>query len=61
VSAGLTLSPRTYRLVDRLTKLLGVALLAVALELGGDSPTGLALGALGVALGLSTVFVEKRE
>lgn len=61
MSAGLTLSPRTYRLVDRLTKLLGVALLAVALELGGDSPTGLALGALGVALGLSTVFVEKRE
>ncbi|MFB6131602.1 MAG: hypothetical protein ABEJ28_12365 [Salinigranum sp.] len=54
-----TMSPRAYRFVDRLTKLLGVVLVAAALELGGGTPTGLVLGALGVAFGLSTVFIER--
>lgn len=55
-----TLPPRTYRWLDRATKLLGVALVAAGLELGGDTAAGLALAALGVASGLVTVVVDSR-
>jgi NAD(P)H-dependent flavin oxidoreductase YrpB (nitropropane dioxygenase family) len=51
-------TPRTYRLVDTLTKVAGVALVAAGLQVGGDTATGLALGAAGAALGVSTVFVS---
>lgn len=50
--------PRTYRRLDYATKLGGVGLVAVGLEVGGATPSGLALGALGAAVGLSTVFIE---
>lgn len=53
-----TLSPRTYRLVDRVTKLAGVALVAGGLEAGGASATGLTLGAIGTALAVTTVFLS---
>jgi hypothetical protein len=53
-----TLRPRTYRWVDRLTKLLGVALVAAGLEAGGETATGLVLAALGVAIGLATVCID---
>lgn len=53
-----TLSPRAYRLVDRVTKLTGVALVAGGLEAGGATPTGLALGAVGTGLAVTTVFLS---
>lgn len=52
-----TLAPRTYRWVDRLTKLAGVALVAGGLEAGGDTLPGIALGLGGAALALCTVVV----
>ena len=56
---ALTLSERTYRHLDIVTKLLGVALIAVGLELGGGSPTGIVLGVAGAAVALTTVFVGR--
>jgi hypothetical protein len=56
---ALTLSERTYRHLDVATKLLGLGLVALGLELGGSSPTGLALGATGAAVALATVFVGR--
>ncbi|MEF8843320.1 MAG: hypothetical protein V5A62_17125 [Haloarculaceae archaeon] len=56
---ALTLSARTYRHVDVATKLLGVGLLALGLELGGSSPTGIALGVAGAAFALTTVFLGR--
>ena len=55
---GLVLSTRQYRWLDRATKLLGVALVAVGLEVGGDTTAGLVLAALGVAFGLVTVIID---
>jgi len=49
---------RTYRLLDYATKLGGVGIVAVGLEVGGSTLPGLVLGALGAAVGLSTVFIE---
>jgi hypothetical protein len=57
---GRTLSAATYRRVDRASKLLGVAVVAVGLEVGGATGPGLALALVGVALGTATVFVEKQ-
>jgi len=54
----LALDPVTYRRADRLTKLGGVALVALGLEAGGDTVAGVALGLAGAALAVSTVFVE---
>lgn len=54
-----TLAPQTYRRVDRLTKLVGVFLVAVGLEVGGYTVAGVALGAAGTTLALSTVFVDR--
>lgn len=47
-----------YRLLDYATKLGGVGLIAVGLEVGGATLLGVALGAAGAALGLSTIFIE---
>lgn len=58
-SGALALSPRAYRWVDRVTKLLGVVLVAVGLEIGGRTLTGILLGVTGAAFALSTVFVER--
>ncbi|WP_135534633.1 hypothetical protein [Halostella pelagica] len=55
------LSARTYRYLDRASKLLGVGLVALGLEAGGDTLAGVTLGAVGVALALTTVFVRKDE
>jgi hypothetical protein len=55
----LTLPARRYRWLDRVTKLLGVALVAGGLELGGGTVAGVLVAALGVGLGLTTVFVHR--
>jgi len=55
---GVRLSKRQYRWLDRATKLAGVGLIAVGLEVGGDTLGGIALAALGVTLGLATVFIN---
>lgn len=57
----LDLSARTYRHLDRATKLLGLALVALGLEAGGDTLAGITLGAVGAAIALTTVFVRRRE
>lgn len=54
----LTLPARTYRRVDLATKLLGLGLVAVALELGAASPLGLACALLGVVAATITVFID---
>lgn len=56
-----TVAARTYRLLDYTTKLAGLALVAAGLEIGGATVTGLALGISGAMLGLTTVFIEKRQ
>lgn len=53
-----SLSGRQYRWLDRLTKLLGITLVALGLEVGGDTATGIALAALGVTFGLTTVIID---
>jgi hypothetical protein len=53
-----TLRPGTYRWVDRLTKFLGVALVAAGLDAGGATSTGLVLATLGVATGVATVCID---
>ncbi|MFW5905423.1 MAG: hypothetical protein ACOCUO_01085 [archaeon] len=53
------LSGRTYRVLDVATKLVGVALLALALETGIASAPGLALALAGALLGVSTGFVSE--
>ncbi|WP_440991615.1 hypothetical protein [Haloarchaeobius baliensis] len=50
-------SPRQYRWLDRTTKLGGIALIAAGLEVGGDTGLGIALAAIGVAVGLTTVII----
>lgn len=56
----LALAPRRYRWLDRMTKLLGVTLIAGGLDAGGGTLTGIALALLGVAFGLSTVIINKQ-
>ena len=55
----LALAPRTYRWVDRATKLSGVALVAAGLDVGGYTLVGALLGAAGVTLGIGTVFIDQ--
>lgn len=55
------LSPRRYRWADRATKLVGVGLIAAGLDAGGGTPAGVAFAALGVALGLATVLIDKHD
>jgi len=54
----LALTETQYRWLDRASKLLGVALIAAGLEVGGDTAAGLALAALGVICGLATVVID---
>ncbi|WP_433630161.1 hypothetical protein [Halomicrococcus sp. NG-SE-24] len=56
-----TVASRTYRLLDYATKIVGLALVAAGLEVGGATTTGLLLGLSGTTLGLTTVFIEKRQ
>ena len=56
-----TLPARQYRWLDRITKLLGVVLVAAGLEVGGSTPEGLALAAAGVSIGLSTVLIRSDQ
>jgi len=51
-------SRRRYRVLDTTTKLLGLALVAGGLEVGGSTPTGLALAVAGVASATLTVFLS---
>jgi hypothetical protein len=60
LATGVALSPRTYRFLDRATKLGGVGLVALGLDAGGDTLVGVALGVLGAALALTTVFLRQR-
>ncbi|ELZ84612.1 hypothetical protein C453_11376 [Haloferax elongans ATCC BAA-1513] len=55
---GIELSARTYRHLDRVSKLLGVGLVALGLDMGGDTLLGVAVGLLGAALALTTVFLQ---
>lgn len=52
-----SLTGRQYRWLDRITKLLGVGLIAAGLEAGGATPTGILLAVAGVLVGLSTVVI----
>jgi hypothetical protein len=58
MTAELALSASQYRWLDRVTKLLGVALIAAGLEVGGETTAGIVLAVLGVAAGLLTVLVD---
>lgn len=51
------LTGRQYRWLDRITKLLGIGLIAAGLEAGGATPTGMVLAIVGVLVGLSTVVI----
>jgi len=53
-------SARQYRWLDRASKLLGVALIATGLHLGGGTPAGLAVAAAGVTAGLLTVLIDNQ-
>lgn len=57
-SGRFVLPSSTYLLIDRSTKLSGVILVAVGLEVGGHTLGGVLLGATGVMLALCTVFLE---
>ncbi|MDY7083415.1 MAG: hypothetical protein SXQ77_13680 [Halobacteria archaeon] len=50
----------TYRRVDRLSKIAGLLLVAGALEVG-YSTTGIALGTVGVIVGVATVFSSRGD
>lgn len=55
---AVTLTARQYRWLDRVTKLLGIGLIAAGLEVGGDTLTGIVLATVGVAFGLTTVIID---
>jgi hypothetical protein len=59
IVTDVALPGRTYRIVDMVTKLAGVALIGGALETGIVSAPGLALALAGAVLGVSTVFVTE--
>lgn len=51
------LSGRQYRWLDRVTKLLGIGLIAGGLEVGSATPIGAILAVAGVLIGISTVVI----
>ncbi|WP_458207807.1 hypothetical protein [Haladaptatus sp. NG-SE-30] len=57
----LTLSKHQYRRLDQLTKLLGVVLVAIGLDMGGSTLAGIAFGALGVCIALLTIFIDYEQ
>lgn len=56
-----SVSSGSYRLLDRLTKLGGVAIVAIGLEVGGSTLIGIALGVVGATLALTTVFINEEQ
>lgn len=57
---SVALRPRTYFLVDRVSKL--VALVLVVASLGGVAGSfSLFLGLLGLVIGMATIFIEVEE
>lgn len=56
-----TLPARRYRWLDRVTKLVGVGLIAGGLEVGGSTAPGVALAAAGVCIGLITVLLRSEQ
>jgi uncharacterized membrane protein YkgB len=57
---AVTLQPRTYFLVDRVSKLVGILCIVAAL-VGSVGPFSPLLGLLGLAIGVSTVFIDTIE
>jgi len=53
----IALSNRQYRLLDTASKLLGLGLVAVGLEVGGSTPTGFVLAVAGCLCATATVFL----
>ncbi|WP_251330508.1 hypothetical protein [Haloplanus pelagicus] len=53
----LPLSDREYSLLDTASKLLGLGLVAVGLDVGGGTAAGLALAVAGAVCATATVFV----
>ena len=52
-----TLTARQYRVLDTVSKLAGVGLVAAGLEAGGSTPTGLALALAGAICATLTIFL----
>lgn len=52
------LTKRRYRLLDTASKLLGLALVAAGLEVGGSTLAGIALAIAGTASATLTVFLS---
>lgn len=61
MSPAATLSARRYRWLDRVTKLVGVGLVAGGLEVGGGTAAGIALAAGGVCIGLLTTVLRSEQ
>jgi hypothetical protein len=57
---SLTLAPRTYFVVDRVSKLAALVLLVASLQGIGGSLSPL-LGLLGLVVGITTIFLEVEE
>ncbi|MFB6102538.1 MAG: hypothetical protein ABEJ73_08215 [Haloplanus sp.] len=51
------MTERQYSLVDTASKLVGLGLVAVGLDVGGATPAGLALAVAGAACATATVFI----
>jgi hypothetical protein len=49
---------RQYRLLDAASKLTGLALVAIGLDVGGGTPTGFALAVAGAICATATVFLS---
>jgi len=57
MSETISLTKRQYRLLDTTSKLVGLGLVAAGLEVGGGTPTGIALALAGAACATATVFI----
>ncbi|KAA9406901.1 MULTISPECIES: hypothetical protein [Haloarcula] len=57
MTASIKLTERQYRLLDTTSKLVGLVLVAAGLEVGGSTPTGIALAIVGAACATATVFI----
>lgn len=58
---SMTLTARQYRWLDRLTKLAGLGLVALGLDAGGTTATGVLLAVTGVLIGTSTVVMTNPQ
>lgn len=56
----MALSPRTYFLLDRLSKLAALVLVAASLE-GAAGSLSPYLGLVGIILGITTIFIDIEE